>query len=121
MSRLLALGLYISFTTKVHRMIISVFMSFFIFFALILGILVMLQQGKGDMGLGSLNSSKQALFGGSGGQTFFQKITWVFGAIFLLGSLGLTVLKMRQLDSSRVIVSQETLPAPVAPAEEKAE
>ncbi len=102
-------------------MINFIFMSFFIFFALILGILVMLQQGKGDMGLGSLNNSKQALFGGSGGQTFFQKITWIVGASFLLGALGLTVLKMRQLDSSRVIVSQETLPAPVAPAEDAAE
>jgi protein translocase SecG subunit len=118
---MLALVSNINLNTKVSRMIISLLMFFFIFFALILGILVMLQQGKGDMGLGSLNSSKQALFGGSGGQTFFQKITWVFGGLFLAGSLGLTVLKMRQLDSSRVIVSQQTLPAPVAPAEETAE
>jgi len=88
-------------------MIVSLLTAIFIFASLILGILVMVQQGKGDMGLGPLSSSTQALFGGSGGQTFFQKLTWILGFIFVFGSLGLTVLKMRQLDTSRIVVAQK--------------
>ncbi|MDQ5890377.1 MAG: preprotein translocase subunit SecG [Candidatus Dependentiae bacterium] len=99
-------------------MIISLLVGLFIFCCLLLGILVMIQQGKGDMGLGALHSGTQTLFGGSGGQTFFQKLTWVFGAIFLTGSLGLTVLKMQQLDSTRIVVSQQAASNPVAPAAE---
>ncbi len=93
-------------------MIISLLVGLFIFCSLLLGILVMMQQSKGDMSLGALHTGTQALFGGSGGQTFFQKITWLFGAIFLIGSLGLTVLKMRQLDSSRIIVAEQQAEVP---------
>ncbi len=57
--------------------------------------LILIQQGKGDMGMGSLGGSTQMLFGGSGGQNFFEKATWILGAIFLFGSLGLTVLKAK--------------------------
>lgn len=91
-------------------MIISLLVGLFIFCAFVLGVLVMIQQGKGDMGLGALHSGTQTLFGGSGGQTFFQKLTWVFGAIFLIGSLSLTVLKMRQLDSTRIVVAEHSEP-----------
>ena len=94
-------------------MIVSLLIGLFIFCSLLLGILVMMQQGKGDMGLGALHTGTQALFGGSGGQTFFQKMTWLFGAIFLAGSLSLTVLKMRQLDSSRIIMSEQATTLPV--------
>lgn len=99
-------------------MIIPLLVGLFIFCCLLLGILVMIQQGKGDMGLGALHSGTQTLFGGSGGQTFFQKLTWVFGAIFLAGSLGLTVLKMQQLDSTRIVVSQQAASNPAATATE---
>lgn len=93
-------------------MLISLLVGLFIFCSILLGILVMMQQGKGDMGLGALHTGTQTLFGGSGGQTFFQKITWIFGAIFLFGSLGLTVLKMRQLDSSRIVVAEQPVELP---------
>jgi len=93
-------------------MIVSLLVGLFIFCAFVLGVLVMIQQGKGDMGLGALHSGTQTLFGGSGGQTFFQKLTWVFGAIFLAGSLSLTVLKMRQLDTTRIVVAEHSTSAP---------
>ena len=48
------------------------------------------------MGLGSLGGSSQMLFGGSGGQEFFEKTTWIMGAIFILGALGLAVLKSKE-------------------------
>jgi len=44
------------------------------------------------MGLGSLGGGTQMLFGGSGGQDLFQKITWVLGAIFMAGSLFLSIM-----------------------------
>lgn len=45
------------------------------------------------MGLGAFGGSSQMLFGGSGGQDLFQKATWVMIAIFMLGSLTLTLMK----------------------------
>ena len=45
------------------------------------------------MGLGSFGGSSQMLFGGSGGQDLFQKITWFLVAIFMSGSLILTLMK----------------------------
>ncbi|MBM18233.1 MAG: preprotein translocase subunit SecG [Epsilonproteobacteria bacterium] len=57
--------------------------------------LVLLQRGKSSMGLGNLGGSNQALFGSSGGQDIFQKITWACLVIILTGSLGLSVLKGR--------------------------
>jgi len=72
-------------------MIVSFFMAF----------IILLQQGKGDMGLGSMGGT-QMLFGGSGGQGFFEKLTWAFGAIFIFGALGLAVLKAKEVRSSRL-------------------
>lgn len=45
------------------------------------------------MGLGGLGGSAQMLFGGSGGQDLFQKITWVLVALFMVGSLVLAIMK----------------------------
>jgi len=45
------------------------------------------------MGIGSMGGGTQMLFGSSGGQDIFQKITWVLGTIFMLGSMGLALLK----------------------------
>jgi len=47
------------------------------------------------MGLGALGGGAQTLFGGSGGQDLFQKITWVLGGIFMAGSLGLSIMKAK--------------------------
>ena len=96
-------------------MVVSLLLGLFIFLSFILGVFVMLQQGKGDMGLGALHSSGQALFGGSGGQTFFEKLTWVLGAVFMLGALSLTVLRMQELDTTRISVSQKQTPAAPMP------
>lgn len=52
--------------------------------------------------MGSLGGSGQLLFGGSGGQGFFEKTTWTLGALFILGALGLTILKKQETQSSRL-------------------
>lgn len=68
----------------------------FTFSSILLILLVLVQKGKSSLGLGSFGGGSQMLFGGSGGQDVFQKITWVLGAILMLGSLGLAILKSRQ-------------------------
>lgn len=68
----------------------------FTFSSLLLILLVLVQKGKSSLGLGSFGGGTQTLFGGSGGQDVFQKITWVLGAILMLGSLGLAILKSRE-------------------------
>jgi protein translocase SecG subunit len=70
----------------------------FVILVVVLVFFILIQQGKGDMGLGGAPSSgtNQMLFGGSGGQEFFEKMTWFLGALFIFGSLGLTVLKSKE-------------------------
>ena len=80
----------------------TLLMVFFVILAFFLAFFILLQQGKGDMGLGSLSGSTQMLFGGSGGQEFFERTTWILGAIFVLGSLGLSVLKSKEARESRL-------------------
>src|SRR3989337_3848615 len=59
----------------------------------LLVLIILMQQGKGGLGLGGLGGGAQMLFGGSGGQDLFQKITWVLGALFMGGSLCIALLK----------------------------
>lgn len=67
-------------------------------------LLVLIQKGKGNMGLGSMGGGNQMLFGSSGGQDIFQKITWILCALLLIGSLSLSVLKGKY-GSSRTSVN----------------
>lgn len=83
-------------------MLFGFLMTIFIVMTVFLAILILLQQGKGDMGLGSLATSSQAIFGGSGGQEFFEKLTWILGLIFIAGSLMLSVMKSRQTLNSQL-------------------
>lgn len=74
----------------------------FIILCFFLGLSILIQQGKGDMGLGGLGGGGQMLFGGSGGQDFFEKMTWVMGALFIFGALGLTILKTKEVSKSQL-------------------
>lgn len=47
------------------------------------------------MGLDALGGGSQVLFGGSGGQDLFQKTTWALLALFMSGSLFLSISKSR--------------------------
>jgi len=67
-------------------------------------LIVLIQKGKGNMGLGSMGGGNQMLFGSSGGQDIFQTTTWIFCALLLIGSLGLSVLK-EKYGSSRTSVN----------------
>jgi protein translocase SecG subunit len=71
-------------------------------------ILVLLQQGKGGIGLaGTPSKGSQVVFGGSGGHDFFAKATWILGFCFLFFSLVLAryQAKNRNTDSSAATFS----------------
>lgn len=63
----------------------------------------MIQKSKGSTGIGNLGGHTQMLFGASGGQDIFQKTTWVLGAIIMIGSLGLSLMNMRNYNSVRYL------------------
>ena len=95
-------------------MILTLLNSLFIFVIFLIVVLVFLQKGKGDMGLGSMGGGSQALFGGGGGQNFFEKFTWILGVCFMVGALTLTVLTMKSLETSRISAENKSvLPQPV--------
>ena len=70
---------------------ISLLMYLLILLSVFLVTFILIQQGKGDMGLGSMGGGE--LFGGGGGQDFFEKATWTLGALFMVGALGLSIYK----------------------------
>lgn len=74
-------------------MIIGLLTAFFVFLSLLLTLVIFLQKGKSSLGLGSMGGTNQMLFGGSGGQDIFQKITWVMVALFMGGSLLIALAK----------------------------
>lgn len=103
-------------------MLVSLVIGLFIFISLVLAFFILVQPSKGDIGSAFLGSQSQMLFGGSGGLGFFQKGTWFLATLFIGGSLVLTVLCMRDLETSRVTSAAQKTIAPKAAtgvAEEK--
>lgn len=93
----------------------ALLMGLFIFLCIVLACFILIQQGKGDMGMGSLGGSSQMLFGGSGGQDFFERATWIMGLLFVFGALGLSVLNSHAIKSSQLqgfsVKKQQPVPA----------
>ena len=84
-------------------MLFGLLISFYSFICLLLVLLILVQRGKGSMGIGNLGGGAQMLFGGSGGQDLFQKITWALGVVFIGGSLCLSMLKTHNYQTSRYL------------------
>ncbi len=74
-------------------------------------LLVLIQKGKGNMGLGSMGGGNQMLFGSSGGQDIFQKTTWILCALLLVGSLTLSVFKGKYGSNRAQINYSRNMPA----------
>lgn len=69
--------------------------------------LILLQRSKGSLGIsGSVGSNAQMIFGSAGGQDIFKKITWIFVACFMGGSLVLALLRNRAHYRSSKYLSQ---------------
>jgi preprotein translocase subunit SecG len=84
-------------------MLYGLFVTLFAIISFLLILIILIQQGKSSMGMGNFGGSAQMLFGGSGGQDIFQKITWVLAALFMLGSFGLAVYRDSSSGSSRYL------------------
>jgi preprotein translocase subunit SecG len=95
-------------------MLFGLLISFYVVLCIFLILIILIQKGKSSMGLGGLGGGAQMLFGGSGGQDMFQKMTWILTAIFLFGSLVLSLMKTSQHSSFRYI-KQQTAPAAPKP------
>lgn len=103
----------------------------FLFFlsSVFLILLILVQKGKSSIGMGSLGGGSQMLFGSSGGQDLFQKITWVLGTILLAGSLFLGIMKVRNYNKYRRQIqvaqtqaaAQRQTPQPALDSEESEE
>ena len=93
-------------------MIIGLLTTLFVFLSFLLVFIIFLQKGKSSLGLGTMGGTNQMLFGGSGGQDIFQKSTWVMVALFMGGSLLISIAKSRSQRAPRM-VQQQQLPLPM--------
>lgn len=80
-------------------MLLGIVSFLFTICAIIMVLLILMQKGKNSLGLGSMGGANQFLFGGGGGQNFFQKLTWILGAILMFGSLGIAIWKAKSIGS----------------------
>lgn len=94
-------------------MLFGLLVTLFVVLCLALILLVLIQKGKSSMGLGNLGGGTQLLFGGSGGQDVMQKTTWILGAIFMAGSLVLSI--MKKPATSALLGTLATQQAPTIP------
>jgi preprotein translocase subunit SecG len=84
--------------------------SLYVFISLLLIVIIMIQKGKSSMGLGGLGGGSQMLFGGSGGQDLFQKMTWAFIGIFIGLSILLFFMRSNSRESFRFLSQQAQAP-----------
>ena len=84
-------------------MFFGLLVSIFVAITILLIFLILVQKGKGSSGLGGLGGGTQMLFGGSGGQDIFQKITWGLGITFMALSLGLSYIKAYKFRSAKYL------------------
>lgn len=82
----------------------SFLVTIYAIICLFLILVILVQKGKSSMGLGYLGGTSQLLFGGSGGQDIFQKITWSLGAIFIIGSFLLAIMRTQISKESRYLL-----------------
>jgi preprotein translocase subunit SecG len=81
---------------------------------------ILLQQGKGDMAAAFGGGSSQSAFGARGGATLLSKATAVLAALFMILALALAMIGQRGPGSlvtgTSAPVPVKTAPAPVIPA-----
>lgn len=103
-------------------MLYGFLITFFVILCFLMILLILIQKSKGSLGIiGSAGSGAQMLFGGTGGQDLFQKITWTFIALFIGGSLVLAIIKNASVYESRYLGSfqspVENVTLPLVPSE----
>lgn len=94
------------------HMLFGFLLTLYVINCILLVLVILIQQGKGGLGIGALGGNSQMLFGGSGGQDLFQKITWTLTVLYMAGSLGLSIMRTRQFQTASYTTDPYTSSAP---------
>ena len=89
------------------------FSAFYVLTCLILRLVMLLQQGKGDMAAAFGGGSSQSAFGARAGATVLSKATAILAVLFMVGALALAIMGQRGPGS---LLSGAPAPKPAAPA-----
>lgn len=87
-------------------MLYEILVALFVLLCFFITLIVLIQKTKGSIGIGTLGGGTQMLFGGSGGQDIFQKITWGCGASFMLFSFVLAIMKSSTIGDARFLTRE---------------
>ena len=90
--------------------------ALYVLVCLVLLLVVLMQQGKGDMAAAFGGGSSQSAFGARSGATVLSRATWVLAVAFMLGALALAIMGQRGPGS---IMSGTSTPRPVPAAPAK--
>src|SRR3954465_11820824 len=71
------------------------FSTFYVVTCLILRLVILLQQGKGDMAAAFGGGSSQSAFGARAGATVLSKATAILAVLFMVGALALAIMGQR--------------------------
>jgi protein translocase SecG subunit len=90
-------------------MLYGLLLTVYVVSSVFLILIILIQRTKSSVGFG-LGSGSQMLFGGSGGQDMFQKVTWILGISFMAMSLWLALMKSEQSRTIHHIGGRTVLP-----------
>ena len=89
------------------------FSTIYVLVCLMLLMVILLQQGKGDMAAAFGGGSSQSAFGARAGATVLSKATAILAVLFMVGALALAIMGQRGPGS---LLSGAPGPKPAAPA-----
>jgi preprotein translocase subunit SecG len=94
------------------------FSTLYVLFCLMLLMVILLQQGKGDMAAAFGGGSSQSAFGARAGATVLSKATAILAVLFMVGALALAIMGQRGPGSlvSGAAAPRSAAPAPKTPA-----
>lgn len=96
---------------------ITLLYTIHIFLCITLILIVLLQAGKGSgVGLSIGGGMSQTMFGGSGGKTFFMKVTTGVAVAFMITCMALAYLATRNAGGYHGVLTGTQTQAPAAPA-----
>ncbi len=83
---------------------------FFVLLCVLMLTTILIQQSKGEIGFGAAPSKgTQLVFGGSGGQEFFEKTTWFLAVIFLTSCVGFAYYQSKEQSRSILESHQQVI------------